>query len=475
MATLIRSTTPRWAMAVQLILAALALYGAMSLPPLIGRWGASPAGIALFALWGALAVAGWRTAQTRWRWQTQAPMLIGAVALRIAFGWLSLDRVSPGDAHAYLVIAQQLLDGQGYYFDEPYMGLRTHALFPPGYPLLLAGWGALFGMSTWSLLVLGSLTDVAAAMVIARIGARLDQPIAGRAAALWYLIWPSVLFSAPLAQKESMCTLLALVLAAQWIGWMQGARGWRPVLTLGMTAGWLALTQPGMAMIAALFGIALMGSIGWRGVMRMGMPAAAIAVAVMAPWWLRNWIVFGAFVPLTSAGGLSLWIGNNPAASGAWMPPPSELQGLPELAYTRHAASIAQQWMAAHPLDVAKLTLAKFLRATGVGHFGLVRLAAMYPPISQMLAAMLFPLAQGVHLALLGGASIALRAWRRPGVPVLALLVAACLAQLLLFGVWFEYGERHREFMTPFLLLLAASATSSWQGGRLPRYRPAAA
>lgn len=474
MATLIRSTTPRWAMAVQLTLAALALYGVMSLPPLVGRWGASTTGIALLGLWGALAVAAWRTAQSPAHWQIYAPIGLGVLVLRIGFGWLSLDRVSPGDAHAYLAIAQQLLDGQGYYFDEPYMGLRTRALFPPGYPLLLAGWGALFGISTWSLLVLGSLTDAAAAMVIARIGARLDQPVAGRVAALWYLIWPSVLFSAPLAQKESLCTLLALVLADQWIGWGQGARAWRPVLVLGLTAGWLALTQPGQAMIAALFGIVLIPSVGWRTVMRLGIPAAAVAMAVMMPWWLRNWLVFGAFVPLTSAGGLSLWIGNNPEATGAWMPPPAELRGLPELAYARLAGAMAMQWMIGHPGDVAWLTLAKFLRATGVAQFGLVRLAAMYPPISHMLAAMLFPLAHGAHVVLLAGSGSAVRAWRRPGVSMLALLVAACLAQLLLFGVWFEYGERHREFMTPFLLLLGASAADGWRGWRSVRYRAAA-
>lgn len=467
--------TPRWALAMQLLLGVLALYGVVSLPQLIGRWGASAAGIAVFALWGVLGVAAWRTARAPWHWQKYLPILVGVLALRMVFGSFGLDRVSPGDAHAYLVIAHQLLDGKGYYFDEPFMHVRTRALFPPGYPLLLAGWSALFGFSTWSQLALGTLTDAAAAFVIARIGSRLDQPVAGRGAALLYLIWPSVLFNAPLAEKESLCTLLVLVIAAQWIERAQGVGGWRPVVMLGLAAGWLALTQPGLAAIAAVFGIALAGAIGWRAMMRLGVPAAAIALAVMAPWWVRNWLVFGAFVPLTSAGGLSLWIGNNPEASGAWMPPPPELRGLPELAYAKHAATIAQQWMIGHPLEVAKLTLAKFLRASGVGQFGLVRLAAMYLPISHMLAAMLFPLAQGSHILLLAIAGVAVRAWRSPGVPMLALLVGGCLAQLLLFGVWFEYGERHREFMTPFLLLLGASAARGWRGWQFARYRAAAA
>jgi len=36
-----------------------------------------------------------------------------------------------------------------------------------------------------------------------------------------------------------------------------------------------------------------------------------------------------------------------------------------------------------------------------------------------------------------------------------ARLLAACVVQVMLFGIWFEFSERHRLFMTPFILLLA--------------------
>jgi hypothetical protein len=36
-----------------------------------------------------------------------------------------------------------------------------------------------------------------------------------------------------------------------------------------------------------------------------------------------------------------------------------------------------------------------------------------------------------------------------------ARLLWACIAQVLLFGIWFEFSERHRLFMTPFMLMVA--------------------
>jgi high-affinity Fe2+/Pb2+ permease len=49
---------------------------------------------------------------------------------------------------------------------------------------------------------------------------------------------------------------------------------------------------------------------------------------------------------------------------------------------------------------------------------------------------------------------------RTPGFMMLLLLLAACGAQLVLFNLWFEFGERHREFVTPFLLLIISYGLS---------------
>lgn len=437
-------------LAVRAMLGLLLLYGLTALPFYAARWGTSPAGAGVIAGWIALAATGFTILRERPTTSATVALAAALLAVRVAFALLAVGRSSTGDPGAYLNLAKGLLAGHGLVIHDPYLGGAWRALFPPLYPLLLAGWGAVAGFSTPSVLALGTLTDAGAAWLIVMLGGKLGSPLAGRRAAWLYLVWPSVLFSAPLAQKESLCAVLVLVLALA-LAWMKPRSGWRDALALGVPAGLLALTQPGEAPLAALFGLVFIGRLGlWR-VAAIGLRGGVVAALVLLPWWVRNYAVFHAFVPLTTASGASLWIGNNATSSGNWQPPPAELRGTPELLYGKRAASLATEWIAAHPFGFVRLTLTKFVRACGLGAFGITRLVAMGPPFPQAMAAALWPLAQMTHVAMLG--ATALKAGRVP--VALVLLIAACGLHLMLFGVWFEFGERHREFVTPFLLLAA--------------------
>jgi hypothetical protein len=440
--------TERWiGWSVQAVLAALLLYGLTAFPDLDRRWGITFTSIGAIAGWIALAATGFHVVRVRPGRATLSALAAALVVLRIAFALLAVGRTSTGDPNAYLNLAKGLLAGNGLLIYDPFLGSTWRALFPPLYPLLLAGWGAVFGFDTPSVLTLGTLTDAATAWLLFVLGTRLGSAVAGRRAAWLYLIWPSVLFSAPLAQKESLCALLVLLLALAWI---DRRAGWRGALALGLPAGLLALTQPGEAPLAALFGLVLVRRIGLWPLLRTGVRGALVAMLVLLPWWVRNWTLFHVFVPLTTASGPSLWIGNNPNSTGNWQPLPAKLKGIPEIAYGKRIGAIALEWIRTHPVGFVRLTLTKFVRACGIAQFGVVRLVAMGPPFPRMLAAALWPVSLLAQLALLGGAATAIG--RR--VPfTLVLLIAACGLQLLLFGVWFEFGERHREFVTPFLLL----------------------
>jgi hypothetical protein len=434
------------------VLAALLAYGLISLPGIAREWGISADGIIVLLVWTAVATLAVPLSRANPSLRVVGLAIAGIMLLRMGMALSAAHRDSPGDPHSYLILAKALLDGRGLVIYEPYLGGQYRALFPPLYPLLLAGWGRIFGFSTEAQLSLNTLTDALAALVMTRIATRLGQPHAGRAAAFLYLIWPSALFSAGLAQKESLSILLVLAIAWTWLRLAErGARDRAAVVQLGMAAGLLALSQPGWAPIALLFGLVLIRRAGLVRIVTSGLPAGMIAALVMTPWWLRNWTLFHAFVPLTTASGVSLWIGNNPDATGNWQPTPAELRGLGELAYGPRAAAIARAWITTHPDSFVYLTLQKFLRACGVAEFGLVRLRAMTPSPATWITAALLPLSYLLHLVMLAGGAAAALVNRAP---VLILLVAACGLQIALFGIWFEFGERHREFVTPFLLLL---------------------
>jgi hypothetical protein len=434
------------------MLGMLCIYALVSLPGMEAMWRTTPLGIGALVVWALIACAALPLSRAKPPRLIVSLAIIAVIAMRVMLAIISSGHVSPGDPHSYLVLAQSVLAGQGLVIYEPWFQANYRALFPPAYPLLLAGWGAVFGLKTASLLALNTLTDLGAAWLMVRIGSRLGNRDAGRGAAFLYLIWPSALFSAPLAQKESLAILLVLALAWAWLRLIEpGRRDRLAVAVLGIAAALLALTQPGWATLAALFGLMFVRRAGIGRIVSAGLPAAALAVVVMLPWWIRNWLVFGAFVPLTTAGGASLWIGNHPGASGNWEPPLPQLRGLSEMAYGPRAAAIARDWIVHHPVDFAKLSVQKFLHACGVGVFGLTRLKAMGPPLGPDIEATLFPFSYFPHLAMLGGSAVAAALSRNR---TLLLLIAACGLQLVLFGIWFEFGERHRELVTPFLLLL---------------------
>ncbi len=469
-------TSDGLAKAIGILCAVLALYGAWSTPGLIDRFGMSVAGGLLVVAWIAsvgFAIPLARARPSRW---FAAGLIAVALAFRALVALCFHDRIPSGDAAAYVDIARRLLSGGGLQFHDPYIGLTFQALFPPVYPLILAAWIALAGASTVSLIVLNSVIDGVVAWLLYRLGKRIRRETIGRAAAWLYLIWPSVLMSAPLAQKEGLCDLLILALALAWLRAIADDKParWTEAAAIGFLAALLALTQPGEAPLAALFGFALIPLSSLGTVMAIGLRAMPFAVAAMLPWWVRNALVFGAFVPLTSAGPISLWIGNNPTATGNWMAPPVAAPGTSELTYGRQVGAIARDWIAQNPAEFIRLTATKFVRALGVGQFGVERLALMMPHPAAALTALWMPLAQGAHLATLTASAIAFGSRHRRIASALILLVAACWMQVALFGVWFEFGERHRAFLTP-LLLLAASCALLEKPARRRAPRPGAA
>lgn len=441
--------------------AILFLYGLYSTPGLVGRWGVSASGAMLFAVWGLLAGAAWPISTNRLKVATAISCVVAAIALRLFVAWPTFGHIHVGDALYYPQMAQGLLNGAGLSVYEPFIGSMLRALYPPAYPLLLAGWGSVWGFSIGSILLLNIVIDGLACWQLCELGKRLDRPAAGRAAAWLYAIWPSTLFSASVAQKEGLCVLLILTLANYWLRTSEDDRWrWSLVLPIGIVSALLALTQPAMAPIPLLFGLAMMPYAGVRRIMAVGTAAVVVAGLCMTPWWIRNWLVLHAFVPLTSSSEISLWIGNNPDATGNWIPTPPNRDGLGELEYAKSLGALARQWIAAHPGEFVYLTAAKFVRAMSLGEFGLIRMSALKPTLPPATFSALLPLAQGAHLALLAAAAFVLgRSQRIPGM-LISLIVAGGL-QLLLFGVWFEFGERHREFLTPFLLLTLCIAVAA--------------
>jgi hypothetical protein len=93
---------------------------------------------------------------------------------------------------------------------------------------------------------------------------------------------------------------------------------------------------------------------------RLGLVIAG-ATIVVSPWVVRNCLVFdGAFCGVSTNGGSVFYRANNPSASGTYMREPGTvLEGLPEVDKDRRGYELGRQWIAAHPLDAAMLSMRK--------------------------------------------------------------------------------------------------------------------
>jgi hypothetical protein len=381
-----------------------------------------------------------------------------ALFLRIV-AYLLADGVDHvGDAPTYQLLAERIRDGQGLSLPRPGIdGLTPTALFPPLPPMLLAAAGSMAPLSAASLTIFNSVIDCCSALLLARLGAQLGRRDIGAMAALAYLAWPSIALMAPLAYKEGM--LIALLLATLVCLIEQVRKGGHRWAALsGLSGGMVALCQPGVASVLPLLFLATRPAFGsWRRWLVVSLVAALVATIVMLPWWVRNAMVFGHFIPLTSSSGLALWVGAHPDGGIVWQAPPAAWANAPELMARDLAQNGAWQIIAADPMAYVTRCLAKLPRTFFMTNWAADQLLLVRPDIDISLVR--FRSLRVLPTVLeLGVVAMAIVGLARAPRSTAALLVYACLAQILLIGMWFEFSERHRLFMTPFLILLALFA-----------------
>ncbi len=221
-----------------------------------------------------------------------------------------------GDSLGYEILARQLARGEDFAYGTAYV-TRT-----PGYPLLLAPfywWGD--HPPTLALRMVGVFCGTAAIGLAAWLGQLLFDRRVGLVAALLVALYPGgiamsvfVLAEAPFAPLM-LLTLGLMIMAlrrekfSEQIGW--GA-------ATGVVFGLAILVRPSWLMFplfAVPIGLALYG----QRQRQLAIYAAAglAAAVVMAPWWVRNYVVVGQFVPTTLQVGASLYDGLGPQATGA--------------------------------------------------------------------------------------------------------------------------------------------------------------
>lgn len=287
------------------------------------------------------------------------------MGLAVRLGW-SLSRASDmqslsilPDQVEYLQAGSNVLSGQGMWFLDPRFGQQIWAGRMPGYPLIVAACNA----DVQVIRIVQAVLDLSTAVAVFLIARRwLDWRRA-------LLACGCVIFN-PLLVYFSGLVLSETVYVAMLTWSVYFVLKQRTVI-LGLLLCALAIHVRPSGIIMPLALSALAPWI-WgyarpaRNALLLLIVTAGITCLVLAPWAIRNHAVFGRTIWLTTNGGITLYDGVRPGATGAsdqaFVETTPQLQSMTELQRDDYFNHLSSDAIHADPLRIIKLALIKTAR-----------------------------------------------------------------------------------------------------------------
>ena len=215
----------------------------------------------------------------------------------------------------YEAIANNLLAGRGYTFEilgEVYVASQSSPL----YIFLTAGVYLLTAHSQVAMLVLQALLGAATATLVAWLAGRSCSMVAAWCAGLLVALDPGLIVYAAELHSLTLDAFAFVALVAATLALPPAPRA-RQMALVGALFGVAALTR---STALVLLPLVLVWLRHYRAVRLMSRPTLAligVAVLVFAPWSIRNSLLLGQPVLVSSEATEWLWRGNNPAATGS--------------------------------------------------------------------------------------------------------------------------------------------------------------
>jgi 4-amino-4-deoxy-L-arabinose transferase-like glycosyltransferase len=318
------------------------------------------------------------------------PIFWAALLVRVLYMTLAHTyRIRPYEDHfdfgwEMARIARALVTGNGY--ADPFITGHTGptAWLPPAYTLIIAAAFKLFGvytpLSAWVLLTLNSICSAATVPAIYEIAARcFNRRVAIWSAWIWALYPAAMQYAVRWVWEMSLTTMLfawvlVIALRVHGVGELRGepaaanpqtTRRW---LLFGLLWGLIALSNPSLLLFLPVCGLwMLLGAKRKFETIRKAVLAGVIFLACLAPWALRNWTIFHAFIPIRGNFGAELYLGNAPESIampwGTSVTSENDLDQyarLGEAQYVKQRGEMAEAYIAAHPKRFAELSLKRF-------------------------------------------------------------------------------------------------------------------
>ena len=369
-------------------------------------------------------------------------------------------------------VAAAIVSGHG--FGSPFDAHeQPSAVMPPVYPLLVAACFKLFGVfspaSVYAVHAMNCLFSALACIPIFFVARHsFGERVAWWAAWGWAFSPYGIYFSAtwPWSTHLLLLCLCSLLMLAQK---MESSARWRLWAVFALVAGFAALTEPTIVLVVPVLMLMACWRLARAGQRWVGpaLLASAILAASVAPWMIRNALVFHRFIPMRDSMGLELWMGNNGQELRWTSDDLHPLHNLKEqaeydrdeLAYMAKKGAEAKLYIHEHPLWYAKMCLRRMVYLW-TGYWSV---SPEYLALEPMDMANI-PYTTCLNLL----AAIGLyRLWRRKRFEAIRFAGVLFLFPVLYY---FTHPEvYHMRPLDPVILLLCCYAVSTWVDKRRPK------
>lgn len=252
------------------------------------------------------------------RRRSQIALVVGLVCCAGIFFSALQYRGSAGlysrDSQQYWNIGVNFAAGNGLSYD----GEKPTRMRQPVYPLVLAAMISTFGPEVRPIQILQlvfAMLIVALVMAIAReLFGRRTAAVAAVAAGVYY---PLTVIATEIRTEVIFVLIVALAVLTALRAVRMRSLGWAAVC--GVCLGLATLTRaPGAAFVALIplaVWLVLRGArLSWREPLVTGI----VAVLLLLPWGVRNYLVLGEFHVLSEAGPAGMYVGMHPLVIDAW-------------------------------------------------------------------------------------------------------------------------------------------------------------
>lgn len=249
------------------------------------------------------------------------------------------------EMNAYWEAAAGIAAGKGFY-----AGHGFRAFIPPGYAFFLTPFRMAGSSPLWVRLFQAALAGLTT-YTLYKFCLRITTPRGASAAAWVFALWPPSFVFNDFLLTETLFTVLLVTGLAVWAN----RQSWTGAVIAGITWGFAALTRE-----IALFFFPVTALVylinGEKRLFTKSLIATGVVVLCVSPWTVRNAIVTGGFIPVTSKSSVDFYIYNHNnfiqiLNNESDQPTESKLfaDAADEVELTKLARRRAIEWMVSHP------------------------------------------------------------------------------------------------------------------------------